>query len=130
MQSPLQKRESPTNPGRFIMVIKRTSRRPFAIACIAALAALGCAVGGTAAATTDIGTAEAAFVDEITLNNATLPGRSTAEMITAGHATCDHLRAGVSVLDEESAVERAYQFSQGTLFVSAATTNLCPNFAS
>ncbi len=88
------------------MVTKRTSRRPFAIACIAALAALGCAVGGTAAATTDIGTAEAAFVDEITLNNATLPGQSTAEMITAGHATCDHLRAGVSVLDEQSAVER------------------------
>lgn len=109
------------------MVINRILR-PFAIACLAT--ALGGAVGGTAAATTDVGTAEAAFVDEISSNNATLPGRTTAEMITAGYATCDHLRAGVSVLDEVSAVERAYQFSQGTLFVSAVTTNLCPNFAS
>ncbi|MFC9440458.1 DUF732 domain-containing protein, partial [Nocardia sp. NPDC057030] len=68
--------------------------------------------------------------DEISVNNATLPGRSTAEMISAGYATCDHLRRGVPVLDEVSAVERAYQFGQGTLFVSAATTHLCPDFAS
>lgn len=108
----------------------RIRLRTFAIAGAATFIALGSAVIGSAAATADPGTAEAAFVDEISLNNATLPGRSTAEMITAGYLTCDHLRAGVPVLEEISAVERAYQFGQGTLFVSAATTNLCPNFAS
>lgn len=50
-------------------------------------------------------------------------------MVAAGYATCDHLRSGTSVLDEMSAVEQTYHFDQGTLFVSAATTNLCPNFA-
>jgi hypothetical protein len=30
---------------------------------------------------------------------------------------------------QTSAVEQTYHFSQGTLFVSAATTNLCPDFA-
>jgi hypothetical protein len=28
-----------------------------------------------------------------------------------------------------TAVEQAYSFGQGTLFVSAATTHLCPDFA-
>ncbi|WP_433662381.1 DUF732 domain-containing protein [Nocardia sp. CA-128927] len=112
------------------MVISRIRLRTFAIGCAATLVALGSAAVGVAAATADTGGAEAAFVDEISLNNATLPGRSTAEMITAGYATCDHLRGGAPVLDEISAVERAYQFGQGTLFVSAATTNLCPDFAS
>ncbi|MFE9581005.1 DUF732 domain-containing protein [Nocardia sp. NPDC006044] len=108
------------------MDINRIRLRTFAIACAATFVALG----GAAVATADAGSAESAFVDEISLNNATLPGRSTTEMINAGYATCDHLRAGVPVLDEISAVERAYQFGQGTLFVSAATTNLCPSFAS
>ncbi|KAA8877356.1 DUF732 domain-containing protein [Nocardia colli] len=112
------------------MAITRIRLRAFAIAGAATLVALGGAVLGGAAATADTGTAEAAFVDEISVNNATLPGRSTAEMITAGYATCDDLRRGVTVLDEISAVERTYRFSQGTLFVSAATTNLCPDFAS
>ncbi|WP_169813128.1 DUF732 domain-containing protein [Nocardia jejuensis] len=112
------------------MAINRIRLRTFAIAGAATLVALGSALGGGAAATADSRTAEAAFVDEISLNNATLPARSAAEMITAGYATCDDLRGGVSVLDEISAVERTYRFDQGTLFVSAATTNLCPDFVS
>lgn len=109
------------------MVINRIRLRTFAVACAVTL---GSAVVGAATAIADTGVAEATFIEEIGLNNATLPGKSTAEMITAGYLTCDHLRAGVSVLDEISAVEWAYQFDQGTLFVSAATTNLCPDFAS
>jgi hypothetical protein len=44
---------------------------------------------------------------------------------------CDQLRSGVSVLDEMTAAEQEFQLAsgQGTLFVSAATTNLCPDFA-
>ncbi|MET8650912.1 DUF732 domain-containing protein [Nocardia aurea] len=112
------------------MVIDRIRLRTFTVACAATLVALGTVVVGGATATADTGTAQVAFVDEISLNNATLPGKSADEMIIAGYATCDHLRAGVSVLDEISAVERDYRFGQGTLFVSAATTNLCPDFAS
>ncbi|MFD3707578.1 DUF732 domain-containing protein [Nocardia sp. NPDC058658] len=81
-------------------------------------------------ATADTSSAESAFLEEIRINNATLPGKSTSEMVTAGHATCTHLRGGVSVLDETAAVERTHQFGQGPLFVSAATTNLCPDFVS
>ena len=73
---------------------------------------------------------EGQFIEQLALTNATLPGKTPGEMIAAGYATCDHLRGGTSVLDEMSAVEAAYQFNQGTLFVSAATTNLCPDFAS
>jgi len=70
------------------------------------------------------------FLDELNTVNATLPDKTPADTVAAGYATCAHLRSGVSVLDEMSAVEQTYQFSQGTLFVSAATTNLCPEFAS
>ena len=72
----------------------------------------------------------AQFLDEITTNNATLPGKTPEQMVAAGQAACADLRSGASVLDEMSAVEKRYQFNQGTLFVSAATTNLCPDFAS
>ncbi|MEV0251672.1 DUF732 domain-containing protein [Nocardia sp. NPDC050712] len=112
------------------MAINRNSFRTFAIASAATMMTLGAALVGSATATADTSTAEASFVDEISVNNATLPGKSTAEMITAGYVACDHLRAGASVLDEISAVEQNYHFTQGTLFVSAASTNLCPNFAS
>ena len=100
-----------------------------AIATIFALtvAGLGAGVlgGGTALAEDN----QAQFLDEITINHATLPGKTSDEMVAAGYATCDHLRSGVSVLDEMNAVEQTYHFNQGTLFVSAATTNLCPDFA-
>ncbi|WP_187776478.1 DUF732 domain-containing protein [Antrihabitans cavernicola] len=89
-------------------------------------------VAGLGAGVLGAGTAMAtpgSFLDEISINGATLPGMTGDQMVAAGYATCDHLRAGVSVLDEMSAVEQTYHFSQGTLFVSAATTNLCPNFA-
>jgi hypothetical protein len=70
------------------------------------------------------------FLDEITTINATLPGKTPDQMVAAGYAACADLRNGTSVLDEMSAVERRYHFNQGTSFVSAATTNLCPDFAS
>ena len=73
---------------------------------------------------------EGQFIDELTTDNATLPGKTPSEMVAAGNTTCDHLRGGTSVLDEMAAVNRTYGFDGGTLFVSAATTNLCPNFAS
>lgn len=69
------------------------------------------------------------FLDEITTINATLPGKTPAQMVAAGYAACAELRNGTSVLDEMSAVERRYHFDQGSSFVSAATTNLCPDFA-
>ncbi|HLS78534.1 MAG TPA: DUF732 domain-containing protein [Nocardia sp.] len=125
------------------MVTNRIRRHTFAIACAASLAALGTGVLGGATATADsvatgdisaaeadISAAEAAFIEEISVNDATLPGKSTAEMIDAGYETCGRLRAGGSILDEMSAVEHDYGFDRGVLFVSAATTNLCPDFAS
>src|SRR5947209_10638628 len=69
------------------------------------------------------------FLDELHTNNVWLPNKSAGEVIGVGYATCGHLRGGTTVLDEMAAVEQAYQFNQGTLFVSAATTNLCPDFA-
>ncbi|MFC8042857.1 DUF732 domain-containing protein [Nocardia sp. NPDC057353] len=108
------------------MVTTRHRLRTFAVASALAFAALG---GGIATASADIGPAETSFLEEIGINNATLPGRSADDMVAAGYLACGNLRAGVSVLDEISAVEQAYHFDQGTLFVSAATTNLCPDFA-
>lgn len=97
---------------------------------VAATALAVAALGGTVAtAAADTGSAEVAFLEEIGINNATLPGKTADEMVVAGYQVCGHLRAGGSVLDEMSAVEQAYGFGQGALFVSAATTNLCPDFA-
>ena len=48
---------------------------------------------------------------------------------TSGYEACSALKSGTSILDEMSAVEQKYGISQGALFVSAATTNLCPDFA-
>jgi len=73
---------------------------------------------------------ESQFLDEITTINATLPDKTPNEMVAAGYAACAELKSGTSVLDEMSAIQQRYHFDQGTLFVSAATTNLCPDFAS
>ncbi|WP_067654344.1 DUF732 domain-containing protein [Nocardia harenae] len=103
----------------------RNHLRTFAIATALAFTALA---GAGATALADPG-AEASFLEQIGLTNATLPGRTAPEMVEAGYITCGHLRGGTSVLDEISSVEQTYHFDQGTLFVSAATTNLCPDFA-
>lgn len=71
----------------------------------------------------------ASFLDELTVNDVWLPGKSAEEVVAAGYATCTDLRNGASVLDEMSNVESLYRFDQGTLFVSASSTNLCPDFA-
>lgn len=81
------------------------------------------------AGTSEAGPASSPFLDELRINNVSLPGKTPAETLAAGNATCADLKSGVSVLDEMSAVEKKYGFNQGTLFVSAATTHLCPNFA-
>lgn len=108
------------------MFTTRTRNR--AAASIFALTVAGLGAAGVVGAGTAMAD-PASFMNEITTNGATLPGKTAPEMVAAGYATCDHLRAGVSVLDEMAAVERTYNFNQGTLFVSASTTNLCPNFA-
>ncbi|UGT60326.1 DUF732 domain-containing protein [Nocardia asteroides] len=108
------------------MSTTRTHLRTLTVAAAIAFAALG---GTVATAAADTGGAEVAFLEEIGINNATLPGKSADEMVVAGYQTCGHLRAGGSILDEISAVEQTYHFDQGTLFVSAASTNLCPDFA-
>lgn len=112
------------------MFTSRIRLRATTVAFSVTLAALGIAVVSGCTAMADTSSAEASFLDEIGINHATLPGKSTSEMISAGYATCDHLRGGRSVLDETAAVEQTYRFDQGTLFVSAATTNLCPDFVS
>jgi hypothetical protein len=92
---------------------------PSAVGCVSAAILLA------PAAAADPGS----FLDELSINGALLPGKTNAEVVAAGNQTCSELRSGTSVLDEMSAVEQRYGFSQGTLFVSASTTNLCPDFA-
>lgn len=71
------------------------------------------------------------FLDELATLNVFIPGANQADTVAAGYQVCNDLRGGVSVLDEMSAAEEIFQLpsGQGTLFVSAATTNLCPDFA-
>ncbi|WP_405145836.1 DUF732 domain-containing protein [Nocardia salmonicida] len=127
------------------MFVGRIQLRANVVAVSLTVAVLGAAVAGCDPTTgprsvevTTTRTAEAAefstdeesFLEEIRINAAALPGKPAKELVAAGHATCEHLRGGVSVLDETSAVEQTYQFDQGPLFVSAATTNLCSDFVS
>jgi hypothetical protein len=57
------------------------------------------------------------FLDELNAVNATLPGKTARRHgrggVAVGYATCAHLRSGVSVLDEMSAVEQAYPVQPG-----------------
>lgn len=69
------------------------------------------------------------FLDELATNGVSLPGMTPSQTVAAGYEACSALKSGTSILDEMSAVEQKYGISQGTLFVSAATTNLCPDFA-
>lgn len=71
------------------------------------------------------------FLDELATLNIVLPGATVADTVGAGYHTCDLLRSGTTVLDAMDAAEHDYMLppGQGTLFVSAATTNLCPDFA-
>jgi hypothetical protein len=101
--------------------MKRNLRILTVAAGAAVAAAMVCAP--VAAASTDT------FLDELHTNNVWLPNKTAGEVIGAGYATCGHLRGGTTVLDEMSAVEQTYKLNQGALFVSAATTNLCPDFA-
>ena len=96
---------------------------------IAALVAGAVSAAALACAPIAAATGEDQFLDELNTLNVTLPGKTPSEVIAAGHTTCAELRSGTSVLDEMSAVEHTYQFTRGTLFGSAATTNLCPDFA-
>lgn len=94
---------------------------PMPAAIVLAAGALLCAP----AAAADTGT----FLDELQTNGVWLPDKNADQVIDAGYGVCGELRDGVSVLDEMSRVESLYRFGQGTLFVSAATTHLCPDFA-
>lgn len=69
------------------------------------------------------------FIDELNTNQVWLPQKTSEEVIGAGYKTCSDLKSGTPVLDEMTAVEQMYNFDQGTLFVSAVTTHLCPEFA-
>jgi len=99
--------------------------RRFGIGTAMAMTAVATALTWTPVAVADPGE----FLEELNINQVWLPFKTPGEVIGAGYATCEHLRSGTSVLDEMAAVERVYGFNQGTLFVSAASTNLCPDFA-
>ena len=71
------------------------------------------------------------FLDELATLNVSIPEANAADTVAAGNQVCNELRGGTSVLDEMSRAEETFRLpsGQGTLFVSAATTNLCPDFA-
>jgi Protein of unknown function (DUF732) len=98
-----------------------------------ALGSVAFAVAFAALAATPVASAAPrdGFLDELATLNIPLIAGNQADTVSAGYRVCDDLRGGVSVLDEMTAAEQNYQLvsGQGTLFVSAATTNLCPDFA-
>jgi hypothetical protein len=104
------------------LVRRRSVRAVLFTAVAATTAALVCA---PIAAADDQGN----FMNELSTNGAKPPNMGYRQIVSAGYQTCSELRSGTSVLDEMTAVENRYHFNQGTLFVSAATTNLCPDFA-
>ena len=69
------------------------------------------------------------FLNELRANNGQLPGKTATEMVIARYQTCSELSRGASVPEAASAVEQRYGISDGTVFVNAATTNICPDFA-
>ncbi len=103
-----------------------TKKNVLTTLCIAAAAAAALASAPTASAYP-----RDDFLAELADLNIVMPWPEQADTVAAGYRTCDHLRQGGSVLDEMANVEREYNLpaGQGTLFVSAATTNLCPDFA-
>ena len=98
-----------------------------------ALRTVGLAVTLAAFAGVPVASAEPRdmFLDELATLNVYIPDANGAATVAAGNQVCDELRAGTSVLDEMARAEETFQLpsGQGTLFVSAATTNLCPDFA-
>jgi hypothetical protein len=98
-----------------------------------ALGTVALAVTFAALAAAPVASAEPSdvFLDELSTLNVYIPGANAADTVGAGYQVCDELRGGTSVLDEMSRAEEIFLLpsGQGTLFVSAATTNLCPDFA-
>lgn len=96
---------------------------------VPAAVALGFAVALAAAplASADQGS----FLEELGINGVSAPGLTSQQMISAGLGVCGSLTSGASVLDQMDSIEQQLGLApgQGTLFVSAATTNLCPDFA-
>ncbi|MFH5207069.1 DUF732 domain-containing protein [Antrihabitans spumae] len=111
------------------MITNRIRNRAIAAVFSVTIAGLGAGALGAGTASASDYASEASFLEEISINGATLPGLTAEENIAAGHAVCADLTAGGSILDEISALEQTYQFESGVLFLSASTTNLCPNFA-
>jgi hypothetical protein len=96
-----------------------------------ALVAIGVAAASLVAAPVASAEPRDLFLDELATLNIPLIAGNQADTVSAGYHVCDDLRGGASVLDEMATAETRYQLAsgQGTLFVSAATTNLCPDFA-
>ena len=93
-----------------------------AVKCLALVpAAFALTVAALAAAPVASAEPRDVFLDELATLNVVIPGANPADTVAAG----------TSVLDEMSNAEEMFQLpsGQGTLFVSAATTNLCPDFA-
>lgn len=97
--------------------------------CVAWSAAVTLSAGMLALAPVAAADDTDGFLDQLNTLNASPPGLTPQGVISAGYQTCSNLRGGGSVLDEIDAVEGLYGFDQGTLFVSTATTFLCPDFA-
>lgn len=74
---------------------------------------------------------EGTFLEELGINGVGAPGLTADDLLSAGYGVCGALTSGASILDQMDSVEQQLGLApgQGTLFVSASTTNLCPGFA-